>query len=140
MKIKVAVSLAFIALVFALTGFLAYAADTSNSNDGSGAGKIWGAPPFTGTVKGSSPIAYGRKPITVTLKLTEGRIVDVKFNLSGETPSYVKGLQEKAKTQMVNANTWDVPVDTVSGVTKSVDGMKDAAKKALLQIPQENNN
>jgi hypothetical protein len=128
--------------VFVLTGFLAYA-DTGNSNNGSGtvgAKALWGNPPFSGTVKGSSSLAYGRKPISVTLTLTTGRIVDVKMNLSGETASYVRGLPDKAKTQMINANTWDVPIDTVSGATKSVNGIRDAAKKALEQIPVRNNN
>jgi uncharacterized protein with FMN-binding domain len=125
-KIKVTVSITFIALVFALIEFTAYA-------DTGGGKNPWGNPPFSGTVQGSSTKGYGRKPITVTLTLKEGRIADVKMNLSGETPSYVKGLPEKTKTQMINTNNWDV--DTVSGATKTVDGIRDAAKKALEQIP-----
>jgi len=127
---KIMLSMAFIALVFVLTGFLAYA------NQGGGS-LPWGNPPFSGTVQGSSTKGYGRRPITVTLTLTEGHIVDVKMNLSGETPRYVRGLPEKTKTQMINTNNWDV--DAVSGATKTVDGIRDAAKKALEQIPIEDN-
>jgi len=126
MKMKIIVSMAFIVLIFVLTGFLAYA-------DQGGVTLPWGNPPFSGTVQGSSTKGYGRRPITVTLTLIEGRIVDVIMNLSGETPRYVRGLPEKAKTQMINTNNWDV--DTVSGATKSVDGIRDAAKRALEEIP-----
>lgn len=67
--------------------------------------------------------------VTVTMTFDEESILDVKIDVSGETPDRVAGLSEKMAEQIMN--TQSAEVDAVSAATVTSNAVKEAAAQCI---------
>jgi len=94
---------------------------TANSNTGS----------FTG-----SAIGYSGGEVGVYIRLAQGVIVEVRIDVSTQTPVYMRldNLPQALESRVRETNTFDFSPDAFTSAT-TVRAARDAGRQALLQVP-----
>ena len=104
------------------------------SGGGGGGTPAWGDG-FSGTLTGSG-LGYGGASVGVTLTLVDGYITAVAFNLATQTPAFVGRHPRVIPPIVIRDNSFDnIPVQIISGSTRTTEGIIQAGNDALSQIP-----
>jgi len=107
------------------------------------AGDVWGTPgentgTFSSTGHGDNTAGQptGHNLVTVHVELEGGRIVGVVFDLSRQSPEYIRWHPSRIPPHILGTNSFsDIPLDIVRGATHTTMGIIQAGNRALLTVP-----
>jgi len=115
---------------------LMFAACPTELTLGGGGGETptWGGG-YSGTVTGSG-FGFGGSSVGVTLTLVNGYITDVALDLRTQTPAFVGRHPTVIPPIVIRDNSFDnIPVQIISGSTRTTEGIIQAGNAALATIP-----
>jgi len=127
-------AISFAALLLGCLMFTACPTELSLSGGDGRPADAWGDG-YSGTVSGSGA-GYRGNRVGVTLTLEDGRITNVELDLSTQTAPFVRRHPREIPPIVIRDNSFDnIPVQIISGSTRTTEGIIEAGNDALSRIP-----
>jgi len=107
----------------------------SNENKASGTLNLhtWGEPPHTEAFSGRG-WGYYYDGVSMSFRLENGIIVEVEFDLSGESIGIVGHVPDRIRPLILDTNSFNFPPNVVAGATRTIEAIITIGTEALLTI------